>query len=278
MRKLTEEWLTYNEACKDGIAFAKKHKLIGFPLDKVHLIESNHDLYVEWLKDSIQNIIQYDDNGRIVYLNLIGSLQKWYTYDSDGIQHGHELSHNGPEYWFTCNKNGKITHITNKLQYELTREYDENDNMLSETHNSGFFIKNTYNDNNKLIFTISSTNAWHKNIYDNNGNLIISKYSDGNIIRYTYDDNNNLLTTINPNCIIIKTHKYDENNNIIYTKYKTGEEIWYQYDDYNNIINEKFSSGIELTYTYDYYPDGQLKHFVSMYRDIFIPFFDKDER
>jgi YD repeat-containing protein len=271
MNTLTEQWLILNKACNDGIAFAKKHKLIGFPLDLVNEITEHDDIYASWLKNSIKNIIQYDKQGRVVYIKLIGDYKRWFSYDSDGIQHGREVTAAGLKYWFTCNKNGKIVHLTNNFRYEVTREYDDNDNLLLESHKSGFFIHNTYDNRNNLTFTTSSTKVWTENVYDDNNNLILSKFHDRMHLSYTYDDNNNLLTITNTNGIIIRFNSYDDRNNLIHQRLSSGEEIWYTYDEYNNVIYKKLLSGDEFTYVYEYYPDGQLKR----YGDVYIPFFQK---
>ena len=63
MTTLTVEYLTNHKACQDGIDFALRNCLIGFPLNQLDAIEGDYENYVKWLRKRLKNIYDYDDRG-----------------------------------------------------------------------------------------------------------------------------------------------------------------------------------------------------------------------
>jgi YD repeat-containing protein len=107
-------------------------------------------------------------------------------------------------------------------------EYDERNNLISETYPSG--KKWTYK-------------------YDERNNRISETHSSGNKYTYKYDERNNLISMTYLNGAKT-TYEYDERNNRISETNPDGVKTTYEYDERNNKISKTHPSGVKQTFEY----------------------------
>ena len=129
----------------------------------------------------------------------------------------------------------KVLRVISKEEYTdtmksrfLKYEYDERNNLISETYPSG--KKWTYK-------------------YDERNNRISETHSSGNKYTYEYDERNNRISMTYPSGDKY-TFEYDERNNKISMTYPNGYKITYEYDERNNMISATTPSGVKQTFEY----------------------------
>ena len=154
---LTLKWLEERDACKEGIDFVVRNKLIGFPLDKLVEIDGDCDGFVEWIMSVIEVIYEYDSNRNVIHFKDSHGFEKWYEYDSNGNE-THSKSSGGYETWHEYDSNGNETLYRNSMGFVNRMDYDEANNKV-HSKNSDDYEK------------------WYE--YDSGGNLIHFNDSDG---------------------------------------------------------------------------------------------------
>lgn len=97
---LTLKFLETHNACKNGIDFVKRNKLIGFPLSMIDQVEGDYDDFVSWFKIRIEGEREYDSNGNVI----------------------HFKNSYGAEYWQEYDSNGNVIHFKNSCGYEQSTE------------------------------------------------------------------------------------------------------------------------------------------------------------
>jgi len=134
-------------------------------------------------------------------------------------------------------------------------EYDDRNNMISETYSDGNKFTYEYDDRNNKISTIHQISGTNPNgvkwtfEYDDRNNKISMTYPSGNKITYEYDERGNQISSTHPSGDKI-TYEYDERGNIISETYPDGRKYTYEYDERNNKISETYPNGDKLTYEY----------------------------
>jgi YD repeat-containing protein len=255
--KLTVEWLKDNNACQDGIDFAIRNKLIGFPFELFDsIVGDDIEGFYTWFKFNINNILnyEYENNTKKITITKVyfGLNYSMISTTDDNVVEDETIS----VTQFIYDNNNNLIYEVDMDGYIYEYQYDENNNLVYELHKDGTGKSNytysrvmEYNEHNKLTHFKSSMNTenW-----------------------YEYDENNNLI-----HCVSEKDehtwYEYDENNNLVVMKCGDYTE-WYTYDHKGNKISYKTSDGQEQSYSIEYYPDGQLKQYNGMY----IPYFNKD--
>jgi hypothetical protein len=256
MSTITLEWLQHNLACREGINFAVRNKLIGFPFELLPAVRGNYSNFIEWIYENKSNIITIE-NGKL-----------------------HSLTKPDYSYCviFEYDSNNNIIHRIisgNSLYKEYWYEYDENNKPIRDlqgSHKQTVILTYEYGKNTKRTYT--PTGEENLFLYDDLGRLICKN----NNHHYEYDSNNNLIYEIDKYGLE-SWYEYDENNNIIYEKgyrkryhqnynsYEKGEkrECWYRYDVNNNKIYTKVNDTYEKTIITDFYENGQLKRIETLY-------------
>lgn len=244
MSILTEKWLKTHNACQDGIDFAIRNNLIGFPFHLLEQIKGDINNFISWIKVHRHDIILLDSNLNASYKKAHRSSKEcWYTYD-DNENLIHEKNSNGFNRKYSYDNNNNVIHIIHE-------------HMIPE------------NKNNDYTFEI-----WYE--YDENNNLIYQYTSDDYKLWFEYDSNNNLIHSYNSHGLDEKWFEYDIYHNMVYKKTKEYSDSepaqeWYTYDDHHNILTGR---GVHYQFAnnkIDYYPDGQLKQ----YNELYIPYFRK---
>lgn len=170
---LTLKWLYDNDACKEGIQFAIKNKLIGFPFELLPEIKGDYNNFISWININSKNILTYDDNGYIIRCIKETGFDYRYQYDDK-----YRLINK------TYNHNGRY------VEYR----YDHLDRVVEDYDSSSqYFSYYTYDDNNNLIFKNISHSGYEHYYYDLNNNLIKTTYAHGFSSECQYDEYNNKI-------------------------------------------------------------------------------------
>jgi hypothetical protein len=249
MTELSLSWLTHMNACADGVAFAKRNKLIGFPLELLPEVEGDYQCFIGWVKLHQHDTITLDSMGLLIN-KQVRSNNRHFLYYYDSL-------------------NNMISSRCKNTGAENKYKYDKHNNVIEYWHGCG-----------------DMTSRNEKYLYDDKNNLInkINYYTNTETSEtfYTYDENNNLThqySTSRNNPELTEDHfwfEYDELNNIIHIQSKRNYDsvkasVWYVYDDHSNIVSTKNNWGHISNNVLEYYPDGQLKRYDSL----FIPYFEK---
>ena len=72
--------------------------------------------------------------------------------------------------------------------------YDDNNNMIHSVSSSGIEINNTFDELKRRIYCEMSNGYWAKYTYDDNGNELSFENSDGYWRTSTYDEHGNLIS------------------------------------------------------------------------------------
>ena len=132
---------------------------------------------------------------------------------------------------------------------EVTFQYDERNNKISETSTTYGTITYKYDKRNNLI-SEESVSYKVKHTYDERNNRITTEWDNGDTVTFKYDERNNKISKNSTSYGTIK-YKYDKRNNLISETYPSGRRYEYAYDDRGNRISEKYPSGDVLTRTFD---------------------------
>jgi hypothetical protein len=238
MHILTEKWLKDRNACKEGIQFVIRNKLIGFPLDMLPQVKGEFNNFVAWLQSHQCDILEFDSNQRVIY----------------------KYSSTGSRYWYTYGENGLLIKIKTSYDHEYINQYDDNNNCIRTT-----------------CTTLSTDEFMHTHYeYDSNNSLTCKYALVKHKIFYEYDSNNNLIHKWKSSGDDEYWYEYDILGNVIYQKYKyypdsEPHQEWHSYDDHNNLLTSRSIYTQFANNTIEYYDDGQLKK----YNKLIVPYFEK---
>jgi len=128
---LTLKWMKDRNACQEGIDFAIRNKLIGFPFDRIGEIKGDFNWFVGWVKDKLNSDIQYeyDVNGNRIKKVFPSGRIITYEYDS----HGNKIKEVYPSgnvyiYEYDAHDNMIKKVLPNNRTY--TYQYDSHGNMI----------------------------------------------------------------------------------------------------------------------------------------------------
>ena len=134
---LNVEYLTKLDACDEAIQFVKRNNLEKFPVSRIDEINGDHNEWVEWIKDVLNSVREYDANGNEIHLKDSNGYEEWREYDSNGNEI-HYKDSDGYEYWREYDSNGNLIHFKNSNGYEEWREYDSNGNEIHFKNSDGY--------------------------------------------------------------------------------------------------------------------------------------------
>lgn len=241
MTTLSEKWLKDNKACRDGIDFAIRNKLIGYPLDKLNEICGDYNGYIGWMIKQVAKIDNpthlpteetIDSDGNKVVCTIgNGNFKSFITYGEHGLLH--MCDDNGYELWCEYNKHGKQIKWWNNRGDVKTWDYDDHGNVVHGISYSEHSPANEF---------------WYE--YDDHGNNTHNKHDNGIETWLTYNDDNQITKCIDSNGQGYQ-HKYDDRGNSVLFQDYSGHTVWNEYDDNGNHTMMKDSTGYQLFYFYD---------------------------
>jgi hypothetical protein len=208
--KLTLQWLKDNNACKEGIDFAIRNKLIGFPFDMLPFIKGDYgSFYVCWVEENKNNIIHH------YYVNGLPCVMTTQNYH--------------PTRWYF---------------------YDANDNLILEKDSDGYECKHEYDNHNNQVYSQSDDGSFTIREFDSNNNLIYKKESSGFEVWYDYDANNVLKFQKEKvdNTIAEALFFHDDHNNVIQVKRSTGFNFCYTTEYYPDGQLKQYSNGFYIPF------------------------------
>ncbi|MGE5474544.1 MAG: S8 family serine peptidase [Ignavibacteriales bacterium] len=204
------------------------------------------------------NIFTYDNMGR----ELTSTEQK--TDGTEAITTITKYDKNGNKR-FEINGNNVLTEntfdaldrkITSKvtvggIDQITTNNYDEDDNLLSETDWRGNTLSYVYNPLDRLIQKIDQNNKTIERLeYNANGAQSNSYDALGHETQYSYDKNNRLISTQDAEGHIT-SQAYDNAGNIKSKTDGRGKTSNYGYNELNRLVSVTNASSETTTYTYD---------------------------
>lgn len=187
-----------------------------------------------------------DSNGNIISVTDPADNTITYAYDSNGNltkvtdQAGVTIG----QYSYT---NGVLTKSMDK-----TVNYTTDGRVASYVYDSGAYVNYTYDDENKTISTLSSTENTTSQIYNDALMIVSSTDEDGNTTEYTYDEYYRTITETKDGNTI--TYTYDTKGNVLseISGDEDAENTYYIYDANGNIIRQQTGDD----YTYSVYNDN----------------------
>lgn len=185
----------------------------------------------------------YDHFGRLNKVYDGASEIISYIYNVDNTVKSIDYS-NGISVEYGYDRNNNIKSILNKKQdgnliSNLSYEYDNNGNIISETRNNQT-TSYVYDDANRLI-NVNYPDKTESFKYDLAHNRV-SRILSGSETTYSYDDNNRLIKSslngINTN------YKYDKNGNLLKEYRQNNQTISHKYDSHNKLVETTSIDGI----------------------------------
>ena len=108
--KLNKEMLERVNACKEGIDFVERNKLIGFPLERLNEVSGDYGGFVSWLQQRT-----FDQNNNVIRVEY--SDGSWYTKEYD--------------------QNNNLIRFEDSDGSWYTKEYDQNNNVIKFEDSDG---------------------------------------------------------------------------------------------------------------------------------------------
>jgi len=227
-------WVIYydEEGKREKIITAQKE-------DELYWYEYNNQTnQIEYKEsDFLETIFVYDENGNCIQ-------ERYEAYD---MFVDYEYDERG-------NKTKKVQKNDGKITFEITYEYDKNNNLIREDINDYIVSIGKYGKNNRLL----------------RRTILINKKR-RNVIKHTYDDKNNTEIITNKSATSQITNKIKRNSTgeMIYVEeerinLKTGEKSImqreYYYDEKQNLLFtvEKNDDKITTHYYENYYDNDKL--------------------
>ena len=225
----------------------------------VHGSEVSETIYTtEYKYDENGNLIKeskFDKHGTLKYEKEIFYVENHKVKETEK---SFDDSYCSFEYLYDKNDLLIQTIVTEKpfanskpITYNISPVYDEKNNLIKETYDSGEVYEYKYDDNNNVIYCSMCSNGelWYiyQAIYDENNNVIKETRSNKNGVYYTkeyvYDGNNNLTkdTITSDDSVYISEYFYDKNNNLIKRIDDNDLVTEYTYDSNNNLIKQTFT-------------------------------------
>ena len=230
---------------------------------------NNNFLREVWLPNNIRLYYNYDENGRLFYVEDNNNTYEWVrkniSYDPNGrcqrICYGGLYSY---VFTYEYDKNGNIEKIITDKTKDDSYTYDANGRLTGWSYNGNPRETYTYDAAGNLLTKGSDTYTCNNaneitNLgfyYDYNGNML----SDGTY-NYTYDAENR-LTQVNKSSdnSLVATYTYNHNGlRRSKTVYTSGQAVVtnFHWDAFGNIVRESNADGTtKRTYCYD--PNGNL--------------------
>jgi len=227
-------WVIYydEEGKREKIITAQKE-------DELYWYEYNNQTnQIEYKEsDFLETIFVYDENGNCIQ-------ERYEAYD---MFVDYEYDERG-------NKTKKVQKNDGKITFEITYEYDKNNNLIREDINDYIVSIGKYGKNNRLL----------------RRTILINKKR-RNVIKHTYDDKNNTEIITNKSATSQITNKIKRNSNgeKIYIEeewinLETGEKSLmqreYYYDEKQNLLFTVEKNGDKITTHYyeNYYDNDKL--------------------
>lgn len=227
-------WVIYydEEGKREKIITAQKE-------DELYWYEYNNQTnQIEYKEsDFLETIFVYDENGNCIQ-------ERYEAYD---MFVDYEYDERG-------NKTKKVQKNDGKITFEITYEYDKNNNLIREVINDYIVSIGKYGKNNRLL---------RQTIFNNKK----IRY----VIKHTYDDKNNTEIITNKSATSQVTNKIKRNSNgeEIYIEkewinLETGEKSLmqreYYYDEKQNLLFTVEKNGDKITTHYyeNYYDNDKL--------------------
>ena len=178
--------------------------------------------------------------------------------------------------WFSYDQNGNLTCIKTASGYEIRREYDVCDRMISETHcdksgsidntvsytydregrltgirhQDGYCISWCYDCMGRLKESSDSRGAVEHLVYDRNGRLTERRNGAGGSCRYAYDGLGRTISVMTPDGEEVRTIRYNAFGEMEEEGDPTGR-IRYEYDHAGRRILAQTEAGSGQEYRYD---------------------------
>lgn len=216
--------------------------------------------------DKLGNALDYDyDEKGNTIKEKIGDSVVTYTYDSDGNPATYTDAAGNITYYTYDEKGNVIKEITeyqNNMTGVKTYEYDEYDNLISESENGVEVYTSEYNVNGKLVSKKDMYGNLTTYSYDYLGNMLTEVLNGNTISNYTYDANGNIIEYADKNGNITK-YTYDSINQITLKEYSDGTNEKFAYDSVGNLISYTDRNGLLTRYEYD-----EIGNKIKEYNDI----------
>ena len=226
-------WVIYydEEGKREKIITAQKE-------DELYWYEYNNQTnQIEYKEsDFLETIFVYDENGNCIQ-------ERYEAYD---MFVDYEYDERG-------NKTKKVQKNDGKITFEITYEYDKNNNLIREDINDYIVSIGKYGKNNRLLRRTILINKKRRNVikhtYDdkNNTEIITNKSATSQITNkikrnstgemiYVEEERINLET--GDKSIMQREYYYDEKQNLLFTVEKNGDKITTHYYE-NYYDNDK---------------------------------------
>lgn len=127
MKTLTLDWLKHNLACENGIKFAVRNNLIGFPFKLLPAVEGDYCNFVEWIDNNQHNITTFDKNGNLISLTRPSDLYELVIEydDNNNIIHRTITSmHQCNDFWYEYDKDNNCICDMMGLHKTVIRTYE----------------------------------------------------------------------------------------------------------------------------------------------------------
>lgn len=170
--RIIETWLSYD---KDGKLIVEKNSK---GIVKSFEYDENDNVIKIAYNDSRETVIQYNDKNEEMYWEVIinGKVAKRQTcsYNEDGQIDEIRLTENNVNKYLYDVVTGKLSTVIYNDGSKCTFNYDDNGNQIMSTHGNKQYVM-VYDNNNNCIIKSSNTGFTAEYEYDSNNNLIYSK-------------------------------------------------------------------------------------------------------
>jgi len=207
---LTVDWLCTYHACRDGIDFIERNKLIGFPFSCIDKIDGRHS-YVDWVSEVLDRIaregvrveVEYtesmeyglrirhcdigkvsecwkklDANGNTIYYRSVHSgWESWYAFDERGNRTYEKSGRDGRAEWTEYNDNDDIVYVRRADGFEKWFKYEVD--KITHWNSNGYRTVNTFKDGEVIKFESSLDGMGYERSYDAKGKLLHHREESG---------------------------------------------------------------------------------------------------
>lgn len=228
--KLTENLLDVFSACTGGREFVKINNLIGMDIERLTNTNGDHDDFLFWLKDKIDEIKSVDQNGLI-----LATTYNTYTYDDNGRIHT------------ICSNNNLITRTYDDIGRIILEKYERPDGSSGDRfvnyEYDGFLTTIKTSTHKDSVYNVNYRFKNRTICDDLNGYMYIGS-SMGGYKSHFYElkidiDGDKCVATYGSNCVTLEINDLlmDE---ICYTNGNVDNSttITMQRDERGNVIDE----------------------------------------
>lgn len=263
MNILSEQLLRDHAACKDGMDFVIRNKLIGYPLNKLHHISGDYMGYVRWLSiigGIVKNrkLVEYMEGPTVVELTIAtNGVITTNEYDLRGNRTYYRLGNY--ECWSVYDsRDNKICHKSGIGGYELSMGYDDRGNMIATDNGEGDATVSGYDDRDRLIHHIRNDGyeEWYE--YNDTDDIIEFRNTVGGGSVREYDDRRNNIRCVSEDGYeIVKV--FDNKNRVIESRDSNNRVETTRYDEVGNEIGHTLGGVVLVDLDIKFYTNGQLK-------------------